>query len=91
MASRPIGAGWAIMTVDGAHCLRVGDHPAPAEPLLFQPITEGVGAKFTADTTCTDCRKKFVRGDAITIVAAEGMAGSFHHTDCDNPQPVYEG
>ncbi len=82
MASRPIGAGWAIFSSGGKHCLRVGDLPTAAEPLFFQP-----DATFTADAACQGCGIRFGRGDAIYIVdKTAGPGGAFHHLDCDQPQ-----
>ena len=45
-----------------------------------------VGARLTAKTRCTDCGKQFQAGDVMTAELAWDMAGTFHHTDCEDPQ-----
>lgn len=45
-----------------------------------------VGARITADTVCTRCKKPFLKGHVITLDLKPHMAGTGHHTDCEDPK-----
>lgn len=46
----------------------------------------GIGAVLTADTPCTKCGRRFTTGHVVTADLLPNMAGTWHHTDCDDPK-----
>lgn len=51
-----------------------------------KPDGPNIGARLCYDTTCTNCGKRFAAGHMFTAELAPDMAGTFHHTDCDDPK-----
>ena len=45
-----------------------------------------VGARLFHDTTCTRCGRRAEAGECWTADLAPNMAGTWHHTDCDDPK-----
>lgn len=62
----------------------------PAEFRVYGSLSDSdgnaVGAKVTADTVCANCGKRPASGDVLTAKLAPNMAGTWHHTDCDDPK-----
>ena len=49
-------------------------------------LDAATGAVMRDTTTCTECHQRFGVGDVCTAELAPNMAGTWHHTDCADPQ-----
>lgn len=52
----------------------------------FHGTPPSVGARMTRDTRCTNCGGPFLKDHVVRADLLPGMAGTFRHTDCDDPK-----